>query len=116
MSAQHQLFERMINAEKRPGNDVLVIHIERDSNDAVRGWAEARDKLYYRVGPREVAVDGILIREHAPRNTLPDDHDGFRTLAIGIVEITSGDNRNAESSEDSGRDGPKLGALIFVTM
>ena len=67
--------------------------------DRVR--AEPRDELYHRVGPRDMAVDGILIGEHPLRNTLADDHDVLSIPAIGLVEITSRNNGDAQRGEIS---------------
>src|SRR5438876_11012930 len=58
-------------------------------------------------------IDGILIGEHALCESLTDDNDGLFTLAVEIVEITAGDDGNAERGKESGRDDAPLRARIL---
>src|ERR1700691_2759273 len=110
---QRHLLEGMIDGEGGAGDDVLVIEIGEDANDAARGSAEARDELDDGIGPRKAAIDSILIGEHALRDTLADDDNLLGVAAIGLVKITPSNHREAERGEKSGRDGTELGALIL---
>ena len=61
-----------------------------------------------------MVVDRVPIGEHALRQALTDDDHGFAAPAIGIVEIASGDDRDAEGGEESGRYGPKAATRILL--
>ena len=108
------LAEGMIDGEGRAGHDVLVVDIRGDADDAARLGADV-DELHDRVGPHEVAVDGVLIGEHAPRQALADDDDLLAAVAVGVVEVAAGDDRDAERGEEAGRDGAESGARILFS-
>src|SRR5579863_101200 len=59
-------------------------------------------------------IDRILIGEHALCERLTDDDDGILifTLAVELVEITAGEDGNAERGKESGRDDTPLRARI----
>src|SRR2546425_7935811 len=61
-------------------------------------------------------IDGILIGEHALCESLTDDDDGLFTMAVEIVEITAGDDGNAERGKESGRDDAHVRARIFFAV
>src|SRR5207245_10803002 len=60
-----------------------------------------------------ISIDGILIGEHALRESLTDDNDGLFALTVQRVEITPGDDGNAERGKESRRDGPQIRARIL---
>ena len=93
---------------------MLVVHIGHDADDAARGSADV-DELHDWVCPHDVTIDGVLTREHALGHALADDDDWLAVAAIGIVEVASSKNGNAECREKSGRDGAQLSARIFFT-
>src|SRR6267154_1603259 len=103
----------MINSHLRAGYHVLVVEIGVDAHDAHRVRGESRDELYHWVCPRDMTVDRILIGKHALRNTLRDDRDVLSADAIGLVEITSRNNGDAQSGEISWRDSAKVGSLVL---
>src|ERR1700693_943259 len=115
LAAKHQLLEGMIDSHLGLGYDVLVVEIAKNAHNAHGLRSEPRDELYHRVGPRDMAVDGVLIGKHALRNTLADDHHVLSAQAVGLVEIASGNNGNPECGEIYRHDGAKVGALIFFT-
>src|SRR5579863_8381500 len=60
-------------------------------------------------------IDRILIGEHALCQRLTDDDNGIFIfiLAVEFVEITTGENWNAERGKESGRDDTPLRARIL---
>ena len=62
---------------------MFIVNIGRDADDAVRRHQArlfgigSREELQYGIGPVDVPIDGILIGEHALRQSLADDHDGL---------------------------------------
>ena len=75
------LVKGVVDGECGLRNDVLVVNIGRDTDDAVR-----RDKtrlfeigsgeeLQHGIGPIDMPIDGILIGEHALCESLADDND-----------------------------------------
>ena len=98
--------ERVIHRHRRTRHDILVIHIRRDADDPPRRRADV-DELHHRIGPHHVAVDRILIREHALRQALADDDHRLAASPIGVVEIASGDHRHAQRREEAGRHRPE---------
>src|SRR5581483_7670275 len=104
--------EGVIYGQRRAWHYVLIIDIGRHADNAPGRRADV-DELDHRIGPHHVAVDRILIRKHPLREALAYDDDRLAAVAIGIVEIPSGDNRDAERREKSGRDHPEPRAWIF---
>ena len=82
------LTERVIDRQRWTGNDVLVVNIFRDADDAARAHAD-EDEFHDRIGIHDVAVDGIFAREHALRDALTDNDDGFAAAPILGVEIAA---------------------------
>src|SRR6202022_4762014 len=85
------LFKGAIDGEDGLRNDVFVVNIGGDADDAVRRGANPRGELQYGIRPIDMPIEGILIGEHALCESLTDDNDGVFTLAVVIVEITAGD-------------------------
>jgi hypothetical protein len=81
-TAKHwTLVKGAVNAERGLRNDVSVVNIGRDTDDAVR-----RDKtrlfeigpgeeLQHGIGPIDMPIDRILVGEHALCESLADDND-----------------------------------------
>ena len=111
-AATDLLVEGVIDAKRRARHDILVVDIGRDADDAPGRGADI-DELHHRIGPHHMVVDRILIREHPLRQALAHDDDRLAGSAIRIVEIASGDDRDAERREKSGRDGAEPRARIF---
>src|SRR5713226_4994148 len=115
------LFKGAIDSEDGFRNNVFVVNIGGNANDTVRRdktrplEVGRREELQHRIGPIDVPVDGILIGEHAPCESLTDDYDGLFILVVEIVEITAGDDGNAERGKESGRDDTPLRTRIFFT-
>src|SRR5437879_5369981 len=63
-----------------------------------------------------MAIDGILIGEHAPCESLTDDNHGlFPFLTVETVEITAGDDGNANRGKEAGRnDAPLRARILFA--
>jgi len=93
---------------------VLVVNIGGDADDAVWGGANPGGELEHGIRPKDVPIESILIGEHAPCESLADDNDGlFTFLAVELIEITAGNDGNAERGKESGRDDAQLGAGVL---
>ena len=109
------LFERVIDRHRGARHDVLVIDVRNDAHDAPRFRADV-DELDHRIGPHQSAVDGILGGEQSLRHALADDHDLVGVSTIGIGEVAARDNRDAQGSEESGRDGAEPCSRILFAV
>src|SRR6266481_1461793 len=113
-TAKHwALFKRVVDREDGPRNDVFVVNIGGDANNAVRRGVNPGDEFHDGIRPEDVAVDSILIGEHSLRESLTYDNDRFLALAVESVEITAGDDGSTVLGKESGRDSPQLRARIF---
>src|SRR5947199_10183519 len=84
----------------------------RGGADASRGVA-SRGESQHGVGPEDVAIDGIVIGEHALCQSLADDDDRlFAFLAVETVEIAPSDDGSAHRGKESGRNDAQLCARI----
>jgi hypothetical protein len=120
------LFKRTINGNGGLGNDVSIVNVGGDADDAVRRH-HARlfevgpgRELQDRIRPIDMPIDGILIGEHALCESLADDNDGlFITiiliLVVECIEVATGDYGNAKRRKKSRRDDTPLRARIFYT-
>src|SRR6266852_2479818 len=108
------LFKGAIDGEARARNDVFVVNIGSDANDAVRRGANPGDEFDHGIRPIDMPIDGILIGKHSLRESLTDDSDRFFALAVELIEIAAGEDGNAERGKKAGRDGAQLGARIFL--
>jgi hypothetical protein len=86
---------------------VLIIDISGDPNNSARSFAHAGE-IHLRVGPLNVAIEGILAGEHALRDTLPDDHYRLATAPVIIVEVPACNDGHAERREKSRRNRAEL--------
>ena len=68
-----------------------------------RGAGADVDELHHRIGPHQLAVDRVLIREHPLRQALADDDDRLGVAAVAVGEVAAGDDRHAERGEESRR-------------
>src|SRR5207248_9890589 len=98
------LLKGAIDGSEGLGHDVLVVNVGDHTDDATGRCANPRDELQHGVRPIDMAVDRILIGEHAPRESLTHHNDGLFALTVELVEITAGDDGNAERGKESGRD------------
>ena len=62
------LLHRVIHRQLRSGNDVLVVQVLSDADDAPAAGGDA-DELHHRVGPHQFAIHGIA-RVNMRRTTL----------------------------------------------
>jgi len=60
-----------------------------------RGLRADINELHHRIGPINVAIDGVLRWEHAFCERFTDDDDRLFALAIEGVEVAAGDDGNA---------------------
>src|ERR1700724_4890512 len=102
----------MVNRWRRTRNDVVVIQVRRHPDAPPRDRADV-DEFHHRIGPYDVVIDCILTRKHALRHALAHDNHGLAIPAIVVVEIATGNNRDAKRCEKSRRDGLKLWAWII---
>src|SRR5262249_4462506 len=102
----------MIDRWRRFRYDVLIIDIGRDADDSPWALADA-DEVHDRVGPHDVAIEGILSGKHALRDALTDDDDRLAAAAVIVVEVTAFDDGHTERSEETRRDRVQLCHRIF---
>ncbi len=76
-----------------------------------------RSELQDGIRPIDMAIDRILVGEHALCQTLADDNDGLFIIVIVIkrIEIAAGNDRNAKRRKKTGRDGARLRPGILYT-
>src|SRR5437660_5947439 len=97
-TAKHwTLFKGAIDGESGLRNDISVVNIGGDADDAMRRHKTRLfeigpgEELQHGIRPIDMPIDGIMIGEHTLCEGLADDNDGlFFTLAIEIVEIAAG--------------------------
>src|SRR4029077_12357830 len=104
-------------------NDMFVVHIGSDANNAVRRpharfFAIASPKKFeHGIGPIDVPINRVFAGKHALCESLADDHDRVSTLVIILlVEIAPGKNGNSQRIEKAGRDGAQLRARIVFAV
>src|SRR6266446_3138797 len=88
------LVKGAIDGEGGAGNNVFVIYIGGDADDAACLRADI-NKLHHRIGPINVAIHGVLRWEHAFCQCFTDDDDRLFALAVECVEVAAGDDGNA---------------------
>ena len=81
-----------------------------------RGAVHDIDELHHRIGPPELTIDRVLIRKHALRHALADDHDRLGVPAVGVREIAAGDDRHAQRREEARRDRAEARARIVLAV
>ena len=84
------------------GHHVHVVHVRHHADNALRRGVYHGNEFQDRVVPHQMMVQRIAIGEHPPRGALADNRDWLATLAVGIVEIASFDDRQAQRGEKSG--------------
>ena len=114
-AAADLLLERVIDRQRGPRDDVLVVDVGRDPDDAPAGRADV-DELHHRIGPHQPAVQRVLVREHPLRQALADDDDRVGVVAIAVVEIAARDDRHAQRGEEPRRDGAEAAARILLAV
>jgi len=122
MTAEHSAVGiGVVNGGGGHRNDMVVVHIGGDTDNAVRGSdprlfvRSSGNILEHRIGPIDMPVDRILTRKHLLRESGADDHDRLVSLVIERVEIAPGNNGNAQRAEKAGRDGtPQRAGIVFA--
>ena len=118
------LFEAAIDRENGLRNDVFVVNIGGDTDDAV--WHEKTrlfeigpvEELQHGIRPIDMPIDRILIGEHALCERLADDNHRlfiFIILVIERIEIAAGNDRNPKRRKESRRDDTPLRPRILYT-
>ena len=95
-AAVGDLLERVVDRHRRPGHDVLVVHVRYHADDAAAGAAEDR------IGPPEVPVHRVAVGEHPLRDALAHDHHELLAAPIVVGEVATGEQRDAERREEAG--------------
>src|SRR5262249_40279587 len=116
------LFKRRVYRDRGLRNDVSVVYVGRDADDAMRRQ-NARlfaigtgYELQNGIRPIDMPIDGVLIGKHALRESLADDDDRLSVLLIvERIKIAARDNGNAERRKESGRyDTPVRAGILNV--
>src|SRR5579864_5297329 len=111
---QRAFFKRRVDRDCGLWNHMFVVDVGGDTDNAVRRGRDSGDELQHGVRPINMAIDGIVVGEHAVRESLTDDHHRIIRLAVEIIEITSSDNRSTERGKESRRDDAQLRSGIFA--
>ena len=93
---QRTLFKGVIDCDGWLRNDVHVVDIGNDADDALRLRRARRYDLQDRIGPEHMAINRVLTREHALRERLADDGDRLLILRIAFIEGATPENGNAK--------------------
>jgi hypothetical protein len=109
-------FKGAINAECGLRNDVCVVNVGRDTDDAVRRdktrflYIGPGEELQHGIGPIDVPIDRILIGENTLCESLTDNNDRLfiMILVIERIEIAEGNDRSAKRRKKSMRDDTPL--------
>src|SRR5690242_9628494 len=114
------LVKRVVDSNDGLGNDVFIVNIRGNTDDAVWGYHTrdfafaAAGILQHGVGPIDMPIHGILIGKHALGKSLTDDDHGLAIrLAIERVEIAAGNNGNAQRRKKSRRDATRQCPWVF---
>ena len=116
----HTSLKGVVDSDCGLRNEVIIVNIGRDTDDAVRRHQaclvgiSSREELQYGIRPKDMPIDGILIGEHALCERLADDNDRVViVLAVERVEIAAGDDGNTKRCKVSGRDSARRRAGIL---
>ena len=91
---------------------MFVIQVGSNAYDTARSGTDTAE-LNHRIGPEEMAVNGVLVGEHLLGHDLADDDHHLTVLAVAVVEIASGDKRYTEGREETRRDRTELSARVL---
>src|SRR5262245_35472158 len=81
-----------------------IVNISGDANDALQFRRALAVDFQDRIGPEHVAIDRVLIREHALREGLADDRNGLFVMDIELIEIATRNDGNAQRPKEPRRD------------
>src|SRR5262249_1112100 len=109
------LFKSVVNRDGRLRNEMYVIDISRDANDPLQFRRIFADGFQDWIAPEHVPIDGILIGEHSLRQSLADDRDALFVLHVGLIEIATRNDGNAQRGKKSRRDDTILRTRILFT-
>src|SRR5229473_6550008 len=113
-AAKHwTLFKRVINGEDGSRNDVFVVNVGSDANDAVRRGVDPGDEFHHGIRPVDMPINGILIGEHSLRKSLTHDNDRIFTLTVELIEVAALNDGHTECGKESGRNSAQVGARIL---
>src|SRR5579864_2484318 len=108
------LLKSAINGHARPRNNVFIVNVGSDSDDAVRRAANPGHELNHGIRPIDMPINGILIGKHSLCESLADDDDRLLVLlSVKLIEIAPGEDGNAKRRKESRRNSPQLGARII---
>ena len=89
------LFKGVVDGEGGLGNDILLVNIGGDANDALRRRRVLAGDFQDGIAPEHVPIDGVLIGEHALREGFADDGDGLFASTVLLIEVASRNDGNA---------------------
>jgi len=95
------LLKRVIYGHRWSRHNVLIVQIGGHADDPPRLLADV-DKFHHWIGPHHVVVHRVLVRKHPLRQALAHNDDFLGVLAVGVVEIASGNYGHTECGEKSG--------------
>jgi len=107
------LIDGLVDGHGGVGDDVFVVEVGDDTDDAARVIADA-DEFHDAVGPAHGAADGFLAGEEVVGDALADDDDAVGSVFVGVAEVTAFEEGDAEGGEVSRRDRAEVGAEVFA--
>src|SRR5262245_35337336 len=89
-----------------------IINVGDDADDALQFRRTLAVDFQDRIGPEHVAIDRILVREHALREGFTDDGNGLFAFSVELIEIATRNDGNAQRPKEPGTDYTILSARI----
>src|SRR5262249_24303723 len=97
------LFERSIDRHGWSWRRVRVIGICDDADNTARFRADADELCHHRIRPSQMPVQRVLTWKQLVRQARVDNDNTLRAITIGFIEVSAGDNRNAQSGKKTRR-------------
>ena len=109
------LIDGLVDGHEGLGNDVFVVEVRDDADDAAGLWTDA-DELDDAVGPAQFAIEGGLAGKERVGDAFADDDDALGAILVGFAEIAALEQGHAQGVKEAGRDGAEAGAWIFLAV
>src|SRR6516165_11960577 len=107
------LFKGVVDGEGGLGNDILLVNIGDDANDALGRRQVLAIDFQDGIGPEYMPIDRVLIEEHALCKGFTDDCDALVALTIELIEVASRNDGDAQRAKEPRRDDTKLRARVL---
>jgi hypothetical protein len=88
-SPERSLIDGHVNGHRRARRHVFVVRVGGHADDPALDRLHV-DELDHGVGPDHVAIDCVLVGEHALCQTLAHNYDLLFVFTVGIGKVASG--------------------------